>query len=160
MEIKNKKEKKILTLNGINKHGHKRDFPYTKLEDKAKSIKVDIDKNEIRRITFDSVLDEKNYRVIVSKYKTGKKLENIFLSKNWEYDHTIVREDKKKYEINKKYEVLEVAKSYLDEIHTSKAKTVEGRVYIIIDGYGYNITKFARQEAKTLYEKILAGEGR
>jgi len=151
MEKKDKRKIKSFQLTGRDPRGRRMKLSFEQRAEfrklhKEEEKKVDVSK--IRRITVDSVYDSYHYRLLVAEFKAGTPIEEILHTKSWEEEYSILR-DGKEY-IREKDDPL------LKEIPLSKSLIDEGRVFLLIDGYKYEITKYAKEDAKEIYKRVLA----
>ncbi len=114
--------------------------------------KKKLDAKTIRRVTVDSVYDKNHYRIVVAEFKSKAPIEEILQIKSWETEYDILV-DGKKIDSEKKDPQLE-------KITLDKREIDEGRVFLFIDGYKTEITKYVKEDAKELYKKVLARKRR
>ena len=106
-----------------------------------------INTTKIRRISIDSVYDPNHYRILVAEFKEGAPIEEILHTKSWETEYSILKDGKEI--IHEKDDPL------LEGIPLRKSQIDEGRVFLFNDGYISEITKYAKEDAKETYKRVL-----
>ncbi|MFW9991770.1 MAG: hypothetical protein ACFFD4_06900 [Candidatus Odinarchaeota archaeon] len=157
----NKKKKDTVELTGM-KNGASKTLTFGKREDEYVLLdKEEINPDELVRITIDSVYSKTAYRVLVSRIvphardEIRKELILENLQKTlffWSPEESFFIDGKMEEKNGEKIALLPEGFALTEE------ELVEGRVFLILNGYKYDITKYARQEAKKQYEKVISRE--
>ena len=102
---------------------------------------------------------------MVSEYNAKSDPQEILHTANWKSGYAIsvdleTNEGKITYSLTEAFERKDIDKTNLMKyVFLSKSDIVERRVYLFFNRYKFDITRFARQDAKKLYESVMVREG-